>query len=142
MNMHKNSSLSEPAAEKRVRRVELMISNLLRVGVIVSLLLIVSGSIISFIHHPQYVSSALELQQLTQAGASFPYSLRDVFDGVLHLRGKAIVTVGLLLLIATPVARVAVSILAFIYQKDRVYTFITLTVFCLLLLSFFLGMVE
>jgi len=54
----------------------------------------------------------------------------------------ALVTVGLLLLIATPVARVAVSVLAFIYQKDRVYTLITLAVLCLLLLSFVLGKVE
>jgi uncharacterized membrane protein len=57
-------------------------------------------------------------------------------------QGEALVTAGLLLLIATPVIRVGVSIFAFIYQHDRLYTFITATVFCLLLLSFVLGKVE
>ncbi|HEX5607455.1 MAG TPA: DUF1634 domain-containing protein [Candidatus Binatia bacterium] len=42
---------------------------------------------------------------------------------------------GILLLIATPVARVGVSIFAFIYQRDRLYTLITATVFCLLVIG-------
>ena len=49
---------------------------------------------------------------------------------------------GLLLLIATPVTRVAVSIFAFVYEKDRVFVIITIIVLSLLLLSFFLGRVE
>jgi uncharacterized membrane protein len=65
-----------------------------------------------------------------------------VARGLQALQGDAIVTLGLLLLIATPVVRVGISILAFVYERDRVYTFITLTVFCLLILSFFLGKVE
>lgn len=142
MKTNGDSSLHDPITEARTRRVELLISNLLRTGVIISLTLVVIGTVISFLRHPDYVSSSLELKQLTQEGASFPYTLRDVLTGVLDLRGKAIVTVGLLLLIATPVARVAVSILAFIYQKDRVYILITLVVLCLLLLSFVLGKVE
>jgi len=142
MKSRKNPPPSGPVLEARLRRVELLISNLLRIGVILSLTFIVIGTIVSFVRHPEYVSSSLELQQLTHEGASFPYTLRDVLAGVRDLRGRALVTVGLLLLIATPVARVAVSVLAFIYQKDRVYTLITLAVLCLLLLSFVLGKVE
>ncbi|MEW6093952.1 MAG: DUF1634 domain-containing protein [Chloroflexota bacterium] len=133
---------SGPEADERVRRVELLISNLLRTGVIASLTIILIGTILSFVHHPSYVTSSAELQRLTQAGAAFPYTWRDVLAGVQDLRGQAIVIVGLLMLIATPIARVAVSILAFIYQRDRVYTLITLAVLCLLLLSFVLGKVE
>ncbi len=133
---------SGPEADERVRRVELLISNLLRTGVIASLTIILIGTILSFVHHPAYVSSSAELQHLTQTGAAFPYTWRDVMAGVKDLRGQAIVVVGLLLLIATPIGRVAVSILAFIYQRDRVYTLITLAVLCLLLLSFVLGKVE
>jgi len=40
------------------------------------------------------------------------------------------------------VVRVGISILAFVYERHRVYTLITLTVFCLLILSLFLGKVE
>jgi uncharacterized membrane protein len=133
---------SGPEADERVRRVELLISSLLRTGVIASLTIILIGTILSFVHHPSYVTSSAELQRLTQTGASFPYTWRDVVAGVQNLRGQAIVIIGLLLLIATPIGRVAVSILAFIYQRDRVYTLITLAVLCLLLLSFVLGKVE
>jgi len=143
MTSHRNSSRKSAAgADARVRRVELLISNLLRVGVIASLTLIVIGTILSFVHHPAYVTSSAELQQLTRAGAAFPVAWRDVVAGVRDLQGQAIVTVGLLLLIATPIARVAVSILAFIYQEDRVFTLITMTVLGLLLLSFVLGKAE
>jgi uncharacterized membrane protein len=128
--------------EERVRRVELLISNLLRSGVIASLALILFGTILSFVHHPAYVSSPEALHHLTQPGAAFPHTQRDVIAGVQAWRGQAIVTLGLLLLIATPVMRVAVSVLTFIYQRDRIFTLITLTVLVILLLSFILGKVE
>lgn len=125
--------------EAKVRATELLISNLLRFGVIVSLLVIVAGTVLSFVHHPQYISSPQELQRLTQPGAAFPHTVADVTAGARAGRGQAIVTLGLFLLIATPVLRVAVSVVAFIYQGDRVFVGITLGVLCLLLLSFLLG---
>jgi hypothetical protein len=65
--------------------------------------------------------------------------LGEVASGVLHLQGQAIVALGLVLLVATPVLRVAVSILAFAYQRDRAFILITSLVFLLLMLSFLLG---
>ena len=49
---------------------------------------------------------------------------------------------GLLLLIATPVVRVAVSILGFVYERDWRYILITSIVLGLLILSFALGRAE
>ena len=46
---------------------------------------------------------------------------------------------GLLLLIATPVARVAFSIVAFALEGDRLYVAITAVVLALLVLSFAVG---
>ena len=126
----------------RVRRVELLISNLLRLGVIVSLLLICTGTVLSFAHHPDYVSSPQSLHHLTEPGAAFPHTQQQIVSGVLAGRGQAIVMLGLVVLIATPVLRVAISVLAFIYQRDTVFTLITLTVLGLLILSFVLGKVE
>ena len=51
-------------------------------------------------------------------------------------------TIGLLVLMATPVVRVAVSAVAFIQHRDRTYALITSAVLCLLLLSLVLGRVE
>lgn len=53
-----------------------------------------------------------------------------------------VMMMGLLLLIATPVMRVAVSILAFAVQRDWRFVAITSVVLALLLLSFLLGNVE
>jgi uncharacterized membrane protein len=82
------------------------------------------------------------MARLTTNGAAFPHSLADVVHGVAEFRGQAIVIVGLLLLISTPVMRVAFSIFAFVYERDRRYVIITSIVLALLILSFVLGKAE
>jgi uncharacterized membrane protein len=62
-----------------------------------------------------------------------------VLDGLTKLRGQAIVVLGLLMLIATPVVRVAVSVLLFLEEGDLTYVAITTTVLVLLVLSFLIG---
>jgi uncharacterized membrane protein len=121
------------------REVELLISGLLRWGVSISLGLIVLGTIVSFVHHPNYLSQSPALHPLTGAGAAFPHSVRETWQGVKDFRGQSIIVLGLLLLIATPVVRVAVSILGFVRSGDRRYVVITTIVLILLLLSFALG---
>ena len=127
------------ARKDRVRQVEEMISNLLRTGVLVSLTLVVVGTLLSFVRHPGYTTSAVELQRLTRPGAAFPHTLPEVWQGLREFRGQAVIAVGLLVLIATPVLRVAVSILAFWHEGDRKFVAITSVVLALLLASFFLG---
>jgi uncharacterized membrane protein len=129
----------DTAAEARVRRAELIISAVLRTGVVTSMAVIMLGTLLTFIHHREYVSSPAALERLTHPGAAVPQSLRGVVNGVGQLRGQSIVTAGLLLLILTPVVRVAVSVLTFVAQRDRTYILITSVVLFLLLLSFVLG---
>ena len=57
--------------------------------------------------------------------------MRDAFT--LHSRG--LIQLGLLLLIATPVARVAFSIFGFAEEKDRMYVAFTVIVLLILLYS-------
>jgi uncharacterized membrane protein len=130
---------ADAVRDARVRQVELAISNILRVGVSVSLAVVVLGTIITFVRHPDYRSSPQQLERLTRPGAKFPHTLGEVAAGIGALHGQAIVVLGLILLVATPIVRVAVSILAFVYQGDRVFVVITTIVLCLLLLSFLLG---
>lgn len=127
------------AQDRQLERVERVISVLLRVGVVVSLLVVVAGTVVSFVHHPAYLYSATDLGYLTKPGGAVPRTLGDVAAGVRAGRGQAIVVAGLLLLVATPVLRVAVAVVAFLIQKDRVFALITAVVLALLLLSFFLG---
>jgi len=125
--------------EERVRKVELAISALLRVGVLTSLLVVLVGTVVTFVHHPHYLTSRHDLGSLTKPGAEFPHSIQSLISGLERGQGRAIVMAGLLLLIATPVLRVAVSVLAFVYQRDRVFVVITTVVLAVLLTSFVLG---
>jgi uncharacterized membrane protein len=122
-----------------MRRAELIISAVLRIGVVSSMVVILAGTLLSFLHHREYVTSPAELQRLTQPGAAVPQTLHDVGVGVAQFRGRSVVAAGLLLLILTPVIRVAASIVAFVIQRDRTYVLITSLVLLLLLLSFSLG---
>jgi uncharacterized membrane protein len=50
-----------------------------------------------------------------------------------------LIQLGLLILIATPIARVAFSVVAFLYQRDWMYVAVTLMVLGLLVYSLFGG---
>ncbi len=69
----------------------------------------------------------------------FPHTLADVGTGLLTFHPQAIITLGLLILVATPVLRVAVSVVAFEMEHDRKYTIITVIVLAILITSFLLG---
>jgi len=62
-------------------------------------------------------------------------SLRGIFSGSAALPCRKIIQFGIVLLIATPVVRVAFSVVAFFLQRDRAYVVITLIVLSVLLFS-------
>jgi uncharacterized membrane protein len=66
---------------------------------------------------------------------AFPHTLPAVINSVTHGDPLGIIVFGLLLLLCTPVLRVAVSIIAFAMEGDRRYVAITSLVMTLLLLS-------
>ena len=114
----------------------------LRAGVLISIVIIIVGSTITFVHHPDYFSSRPALGELTSPKAHFPNTLADVFTGVRDMRGQAIIALGLIVLIATPVARVIMSVFVFLVEHDWLYTAITTAVVIILFISFSIGLVE
>ncbi|NNB85745.1 DUF1634 domain-containing protein [Corallococcus exiguus] len=120
---------------------ELLISQLLRGGVLLSLSLVACGMVMTFFRHPDYFSSPDALQRLTSPDDA-PHQLTDVFEGVMAVRGQSFVMAGLLVMITVPVLRVALSLGIFRAQKDRAFAAITTGVLALLLLAFLLGGVE
>ncbi len=66
-------------------------------------------------------------------------SLSGIVTGIPDLRCRGVIQLGVVLLIATPVARVAFSVVAFLLQRDHTYAVITLVVLGVLLFSL-LGM--
>ena len=111
--------------------VELLLGRLLQVGVALSAAVVLAGGAVYLVRHggagPHYGRFVGE-----------PAELRSV-TGILHAaaagRGRAVIQLGLLLLIATPVARVAFSLFAFLRERDRAYVLITSFVLALLLVS-------
>lgn len=120
-------------------RVDVLNSGLLRAGVLASMALIFGGLALMFLHHPSYLRSPEALQRLTNPGAAFPRTFPDVVAGLRERHGQSVVVIGLLVLILTPILRVALSIVLFALERDRAFVVITIAVLTILLGSLFLG---
>jgi uncharacterized membrane protein len=64
---------------------------------------------------------------------------REVFSRVISIRPSGFLSLGLLVLIATPVVRVVGSFIAFVYERDWRYAGITFVVMVVVLLSILIG---
>jgi len=113
------------------QKIEVVIANLLRAGVTLSAMVVLVGGLIFLIRHglsiPHY-----------RAFAGEPSDLREwkgVVRAALALRGRGIIQLGLLFLIATPVARVAFSAFAFALERDWLYVGVASFVLAVLLYS-------
>jgi uncharacterized membrane protein len=66
-------------------------------------------------------------------------SIAGILRGARAMQSESVVQLGLLLLIATPVARVAFTLVAFVLQRDRTYIVVTTLVLALLLYGLVFG---
>ena len=112
-------------------RAEQIIGTLLRVGVTLAALVITAGGVLYLWRHgqehPGYATFHGIPDELKHPGS--------IVRGVLAGRGRSLIQLGLLLLISTPVARVAFSVFAFARQRDWTYVGITLLVLAVLVYS-------
>ncbi len=113
------------------RDIELFMSVLLITGVIISAVVVLIGGII-YLYENKYVTSNYNVF------IGEPERLRNFYEitrGAFHFQGRALIQFGVLLLIATPVARVLFAIVGFFLERDKLYTMISLVVFVILLTS-------
>lgn len=115
----------------RDEKIERIIGNLLRIGVTAAALVVLFGGILLILGHSE---SATDLHIFRGE----PKDLRTV-SGVLrdamHFQALGTIQLGLLLLVATPIARVIFSAVAFAIQRDFLYVAITLIVLFVLMFS-------
>jgi uncharacterized membrane protein len=113
------------------QRMDAIIGNLLRIGVVAAGAIVFIGGIIYLVlfgkQMPEYQIFHGQPENLTFVGGIF----REVFS----FNPRGIIQLGILLLIATPVARVAFSVYAFARQRDFVYIIVTLFVLATLIFS-------
>jgi uncharacterized membrane protein len=113
------------------QRVEQFMGNLLRTGVLLAAAVVLVGGVHYLIQHGEEVKDYGKFE-------GEPEGLRT-FSGIVRLalagRSRGIIQLGLLILIATPVARVVFSVIAFLLQRDYTYVVLTLIVLGILLFS-------
>jgi uncharacterized membrane protein len=116
----------------RDRRIEVILGNLLRTGVLVSAAVVLVGACIYLYRHAHDPAD----YRVFRGEPSEYRTISGVIQSVISGRGQGIIQLGLLLLIATPIARVAFSVVGFAIERDRLYVSFTLLVLAILLYSF------
>lgn len=120
------------------RSIENMISILLRIGVLVSGFVVLVGGVYYLALH----GGEVENHQVFRGTASVDRFVPQIVQGAIDLRPRSVIQLGLLLLIATPILRVAFSLVGFALERDRAYVIITSIVLAVLLYSLISGTVQ
>jgi uncharacterized membrane protein len=113
------------------KQVELFIGMFLRVGVITAASVVVIGGIM-FLPH---MGGQTPHFSVWNGEPAWLRSIGGVVTAAISLRGDAVIQLGILLLIAVPILRVAVALVAFLLQRDWLYCVVTLLVLSILLFS-------
>ncbi|MEO3405561.1 DUF1634 domain-containing protein [Mucilaginibacter sp. CAU 1740] len=114
------------------RDIELLVGRLLRTGVITASCIVLLGGIWFLIQHgsapiPSYHHFAGEDANYTTFGG--------IISSTFQFNAKGIIQFGVMVLIATPVLRIALSLFGFGLEKDWLYVVITTIVLGVMLFS-------
>lgn len=115
----------EAVAVRRVHELNAVVHRVLTVGLAISTSLILIGLVLDLARHRQVPTDVP--------------SFWDVFRRTAELRPSGFLTLGLLVLVATPILRVIGSTLAFAYERDWRYVLVTSVVLVVVILSIVLG---
>jgi len=110
-------------------KTEHVIGNLLRAGVLLSAAVVLAGGILYLAHHGRTHADYHLFE-------GQPEALRDVpgiASGAMKFDSRSIIQFGLLLLIITPIARVAFSAISFALERDYMYVVVSLIVLAVLI---------
>lgn len=125
------------------RDMELFIGKLLRYGVMLACGITLFGGIVYLI---QNHGGTMEHYKPTPDGQPFPgveHYLRElttIIPRIMAFDGAAIIQLGVCVLIATPIFRVAFSVIGFLIEKDYMYVVITLIVLVIIMANMLLGL--
>jgi uncharacterized membrane protein len=120
---------------KDVKDLNKTIGLVLRFGVTIAFVVIALGSALLFLEDQSGYGSLGTSEQLSTN--HFVLSLDSLLQGVFTARPFAIIDLGLIILFATPLARVAISIFLFLEEKRYIFVWITILVLSILLFSTF-----
>ncbi|MDE1768757.1 MAG: DUF1634 domain-containing protein [Candidatus Micrarchaeota archaeon] len=107
----------------------------LRIGVALSVVFILTGAFLLFLNSGNY--SPDQIAGTTSAVNSSSFSFAQIISGLFHLDGISFILMGFMILIATPIARVLLSIFGFLFERNWIYVAITVMVFINLMVAIF-----
>jgi uncharacterized membrane protein len=111
------------------------IAAMLRIGVSLAAVIVVFGGVL-LLRQPW--TPVMDYRHF-QDGNPALRTLRGVLEGAVDLAPKSVIQLGLIVLVATPVARVAFCVVGFARQKSKLYVGISLLVLAILLYSLLKG---
>ena len=113
------------------RRLENVIGQLLRAGVLLAAATVLAGGLLYLArHHADRVNAHTFV-----AGGQDTRTLTGIVRSAARGESAAIIQLGLLLLVFTPVARVVIAVVGFFLERDRLYAVVSLIVLIILAFS-------
>lgn len=111
---------------------EIMLGNMLKIGVIISSSITIFGGILFLLNHGTEIPNYHIFNE-----SSFNFSsLKNLYVDVIALNSEVIMELGILLLIATPIIRILFSVFAYAFEKDYMYVCFAIFVFLVTIYGF------
>jgi uncharacterized membrane protein len=127
--------MSEATVQRADQKMDQIMGGLLRTGVVSAAAIVFVGGVVFLSRHRLPVTN----YRVFHGEPAEVRTISGIFHEALAFHGRGLIQLGLLVLIATPVARVAFSFFAFLYERDWTYVFVTVLVLGLLVYSLFGG---
>ena len=115
---------------KKKTDIERSIGICMRVGVLIAAALMLFGFVLLLINFEQHFSGFED------------FSFTQILTGLLYLNPYSYMSIGIFVLILTPIIRVVSSIILFIKEKNILYSLITTAVLAILILSFIVALIN
>jgi uncharacterized membrane protein len=114
---------------------QLLLAQVLRAGTIISISIVFIGGVFYLYRHGHTIADYSHFKGIP----AFVQHADSLFSSAFDLKGQAIIQLGIILLIATPILRVIFSTIGFVFEKDYMYTGISVLVLLIIFASMLSG---
>ncbi len=128
--------MPESPSEYKDRDLQQLVGNLLRWGVIIAMSLVVAGLLLYLFQRGEGAVNYTEFNPLRFQGFA------HLFQGLSNADYHAVIQLGVMVLIATPVMRVVLALIGFALEKDRLYVTVSMIILCVILFSIIYGSIA
>jgi len=115
--------------------IQSLLGKVLRAGTVISMSIVLFGGIVYMCRHGY---SVVNYHKFTGIPDFVQYTSR-LIPGAISFKGQAIIQIGIILLIFTPIVRVVFSSIGFLLEKDYLYSGISLLVLVIIFASMLSG---